>query len=306
MKYTTALVTGGAGFIGSHIVDRLIALGIKTIAIDDLSMGKSSYVSRKAKLVVEDVLNYQALKKVMKGVDIVFHDAARVSIRDSVDNFSDDANVNIMGTVNVLKAMAENKVKKIVYASSMAVYGNNKLPIREDGVLEPGSPYGVGKLASEKYCFLMGKFNKFDVVVLRYFNTYGPRQTLTPYVGVITIFINRLLNNQSPIVFGSGKQIRDFIHVDDIVEANILAMKKDARNMLVNVGTGTGTSVNQIAKILINKINPKIKVCYSAPRPEEPADSIANIKKAKKMLGFESCYKLEKKIDEVIEWIRNK
>lgn len=306
IKYKKALVTGGAGFIGSHIVDRLIDLGIETIVIDNLSMGKKDNVSRRAKLVVADILDYEVLKKVMQGVDIVFHEAAKVSIRNSFDNFYNDSNVNIMGTVNVLRAIVENKVKKIIYASSMAVYGNNKLPISEDSLLEPISPYGVGKLASEKYCLLMGKFSRFDVVCLRYFNTYGLRQTLTPYVGVITIFIDRLLKNQPPVIFGNGRQVRDFIHVDDIVEANILAMNRNIDSAVLNVGTGIGTSINQVASMLVKKINPGIKAGHAPERAEEPADSIASNAQAKKLIAFKARFKLEERIDEVIRHIKNR
>ena len=164
MKYKKALVTGGAGFIGSHIAKKLVDSGIETVIIDDLSMGARSNVPEGAKLIVADILDYGILKESCKGVDVVFHDAAKVTIRNSFDDFYRDAEVGVMGTVNVLKAMAENKVKKIIYASSMAVYGDNALPIPETGILEPISPYGIGKLTSERYCRLMGQFNNFDVV----------------------------------------------------------------------------------------------------------------------------------------------
>ena len=304
MKYKKALVTGGAGFIGSHIVDRLVEMGIEVVVIDNLSMGLRENVSKKAELIVADILDYDVLKKAMRNVDVVFHDAAKVSIRNSFGTFYDDVNVNVMGTINVLKAMAENNVKKIVYASSMAVYGKNTLPIPETGILEPISPYGIGKLASEKYCLLMGKFYNFDVVCLRYFNTFGPRQTFTPYVGVITIFINRLFKNKSPIVFGDGKQTRDFIYVDDIVEANILSIQKEIKSEVLNVGTGKGTTVNDVASLLISKLNPEIKLEYDSPQTGEPADSIADTTKAKKLIRFESRFKLENKVGEVIDWIK--
>lgn len=305
MKYRKAVVTGGAGFIGSHVTRKLLELGIETIVIDDLSTGREENLPKEAKLVVADILDYKALNKTLEGADIVFHQAAKVTIRNSFADFYRDAEVNIMGTVGVLKAMAENKVKKIVYASSMAVYGKNPLPIPEDGILDPISPYGVGKLASEKYCLLMAKSNGFDAVCLRYFNTYGPKQTFTPYVGVITIFINQLLKNQTPIIFGDGEQTRDFIHVDNIVEANILAMDKDTRAGTYNVGTGKGATVNEIADLLIRKMNSEIKPKYQIPPPPgEPADSVACIRKAGEDLGFAPSFKLEDKIDEVIDWIR--
>ncbi len=306
MRYKRALVTGGAGFIGSHIVERLVSMGIHTTVIDDLSMGKKENLPQKAKLVAADILDYKALKKAMKGVEIVFHEAARVSIRNSFNDFYRDAEVNLMGTVNVLKTMIENKVKKIIYASSMAVYGKNLLPIKENGLLAPISPYGVGKLASEKYCLLMGKAYGFDTVALRYFNTYGPRQTLTPYVGVITIFIDRLLKNQPLVIFGNGRQTRDFIHVSDIANANILAMESSLRSEVVNVGTGAGTTVNQIASMLKNKIDPGAKIKYLSPRIGEPADSVAAVSKAQRLIGFKARFSLNDKIDEVIEDLRKR
>lgn len=304
MKYKKALVTGGAGFIGSHIVSKLVDMDIETIVIDDLSMGHRENVSREAKLIIGNILDANILKKAMKGVDIVFHNAAKVSIRNSFSDLYNDTNINVMGTINVLQAMAENNVKKIIYASSMAVYGKNSLPIKENGLLDPISPYGIGKLASERYCLLMGQFYHFDVVCLRYFNTYGPRQTFTPYVGVITIFITRLLKGKPPVIFGDGNQIRDFIHVSDVVSANILSMEKEITQEVLNVGTGNGTSVNEIAKLLINKINPDIKLKYDPPKPGEPNDSIADTTRARRLVGFKAEYKMEGKIDEVVDWLR--
>ncbi|MBM3245358.1 MAG: NAD-dependent epimerase/dehydratase family protein [Candidatus Omnitrophica bacterium] len=303
-KYKKALVTGGAGFIGSHIAGRLIEAGIETVIIDDLSMGKASNVPKGAKLIIGNILDRPVLLKAMRGADIVFHDAAKVSIRNSFRDFYADAQTNCMGTVCVLRAMAEEKVKKIIYASSMAVYGKNPLPIRESSKLEPISPYGVGKLASERYCFLMAKANHFDCVVLRYFNTYGPRQTLTPYVGVITIFVNRLLQGKPPVIFGSGRQVRDFIHVADVAEANILAMEKNINFGIFNVGTGIGTSVNKIATLLIGMINKKIKPQHASLRAGEPDDSVASTVLLRKALGFVPHNKLEDKIEELVDFIR--
>jgi len=305
LRYRRALVTGGAGFIGSHIARRLIDEGMEVTVIDDLSMGRRRNVPKGARLIIADILDFKALKRAMKGAEVVFHNAAKVSIRNSFDNLYDDANVNVMGTINVLRSMRDLKAKKIIYASSMAVYGRNPLPVREDGLLEPVSPYGAGKLASEKYCLLMSEFSGFDCVALRYFNTYGPRQTFTPYVGVITIFTNRLLQGKTPVVFGSGEQKRDFIHVDDIVEANILSMRRNIRQAVVNVGTGKGTTVNEIARLLIGKIDPGVKVKHAAPVPGEPADSVAYTGKAEKIIGFRAKLRLQDRISDVIEWIRH-
>lgn len=305
MRYKKALVTGGAGFIGSHIVDRLVDMGIETTVIDDLSMGRRQNVSQKAELIVGSILDRTALRRAIKGVDIVFHNAAKVSIRNSFQDVSNDVMINVMGTINILQAMAENKVKKIIYASSMAVYGmDNSLPIPETGYLEPISPYGIGKLASEKYCLLMRKDSNFDVVCLRYFNTYGPRQTFTPYVGVITIFINRLFSNKPPVIFGDGRQTRDFIYVGDVADANILAMEEEVTGEVLNVGTGRGTDINKIARILISKVNPGIKAKYAKEKLGEPRNSIADISRARKIIKFNPQGSLNCKIDEVIDSVR--
>lgn len=303
MKYRKALVTGGAGFIGSHIVEKLLKLGLEVTVIDNFYMGKKQYVPKGAKIIKADVLDLKNINKIFKGQDVVFHEAARVSIRNSIDNFYDDANVNIIGTVNVIQAVIKNNVKKLIYASSMAAYGDaDYLPINEKHPLNPNSPYGVSKLASEKYCLEMSKFFGFDTVVLRYFNTYGPKQTLTPYVGVITIFINLLLTGKSPVIFGDGKQVRDFISVEDVADANILAMENDIKRDVFNIGTGLGRSVNEVAQLLIKKINPAVEAKYGPIQPGEPASSIADISKAREVLNFLPRFKLEDKIDEVIAW----
>ncbi|MFA4981145.1 MAG: SDR family NAD(P)-dependent oxidoreductase [Candidatus Omnitrophota bacterium] len=304
-RYKRALVTGGAGFIGSHIVDRLVESGMETVVIDDLSTGKKENVSSKAKLIVGSILSRRDLKKAMKGVDVVFHNAAKVSVRNSFQDIYDDTETNVMGTVNVLNAMAENKARKIILASSMAVYGKNKLPVPETGMLEPVSPYGVGKLASEKYCFLMSAFYRFDAVVLRYFNTYGPKQTLTPYVGVITIFINRLLRGEAPVIFGDGKQNRDFIHVKDVAEANILAMMSDCARAVLNVGTGRGTKVSELARLLIDEMGSDLKPEYEKAKPGELADSVADIRMAKDTIGFIARYRLRDMIAETVGVVAN-
>lgn len=307
MKYKKALVTGGAGFIGSHIAERLVRMGIETIIIDDLSMGRKENVPKGAKLVIGNILNPRDLREAMEGVDIVFHNAAKVSIRHSFANVYNDVNTNVMGTINVLQSMAENKAKKIIYASSMAVYGpNNRLPISEDGELDPISPYGISKLAAEKYCLGMAEFYKFDVLSLRYFNTYGIGQTPTPYVGVITIFIQHLLEGKSPVIFGDGKQVRDFISVEDVVWANILAMERGETGEVFNIGTGKGSSVNEIAQLLIEHIDPQIEPKYGPIQPGEPGSSIAEVTKAKKYLSFQSRYQLEDKIDEIIAWNKSR
>jgi len=306
MKYERALVTGGAGFIGSHLVEELLREGLEVVVLDNLSVGRRDYVPEGAVFVEGSILDKKIAGKAMDGVDVVFHNAARVSIRDSVKNFAKDAETNVLGTVKVLECALSHNIKKFVYASSMAVYGDvDKLPIKEDIQTKPTSPYGVSKLSGEYYCMLLGGGN-LDVTVLRYFNTYGVRQTLTPYVGVVTIFINKILSGETPVIFGSGEQIRDFVHVKDVARANVLAMEKSASNQVFNIGSGMGRTINEVAKILAEKINPGAEFINGPQQHGEPSNSIADISRAKKVLGFDPVENIEDRIHEVIEWNRAK
>ena len=303
-RYRRALVTGGAGFIGSHLCEALLKEGLEVVVLDNLSMGKKENVPQNATLIVGDVLDLNLVNSIIsQGIDIVFHEAAIVSIRESMKNFYNDAMNNIMGTLNILRASIEFKVKKLIYASSMAVYSDNSkhLPVTEDYTKGPISPYGLSKLASENYLSFMAKSNDIDIAVLRYFNTFGERQTFTPYVGVITIFINKLLKGESPVIFGDGKQTRDFIYVKDIVQSNLKAMNADLHWGVFNVGTGVGTTVNGVASILQSKINSKIEPVYIDATPEELRYSVADIKRIEAQLNFIPQYNIEDSIDLVIK-----
>ncbi|MBI1911172.1 MAG: NAD-dependent epimerase/dehydratase family protein [Deltaproteobacteria bacterium] len=304
--YSKALVTGGAGFIGSHIAERLIKEGVDVSIIDDLSMGSHNNIPAKAVFHEGSILDTSLMKKALDGVDVVFHNAARVSIRNSFDDIFYDTQTNVLGTVNLLKAAGKAKIKKFIYASSMAVYGSNaELPIKEDSVIAPISPYGVGKFAGEEYVRQMSEYYGFENVTLRYFNTYGIRQTFTPYVGVITIFIRKLLQKERPIIFGTGNQIRDFIFVEDITDGNFKAMNEPVNNRVINLGSGKGTPVMDIANILIDRLQPGIQPEYQAMPLCEPKDSVADISTARQLLKFEPTATLEDKIEELIDWNRH-
>lgn len=307
MNYNHALVTGGAGFIGSHIVEKLLDKGIEVTVLDNLSVGKKENIPVDAKFVEGDIQDINLLKELTNQCDCIFHQAAKVSIRASMNECYEDAQTNLMGTLNILRACEDAKVKKFVFASSMAVYADSPKvePIDENYKKGPLSPYGIAKLASEQYIHLMCRKNNIKSVVLRYFNTFGPRQTLTPYVGVITIFINKLLNGESPVIFGEGNQLRDFVYVGDIASANILALEKDITEVTLNIGTGEPTSVNRIAEILIQKINPGIKAIRGPEYPEELKISFADITKAKQYIGYKPEFDLEDKIKEIIDYIKN-
>lgn len=300
-----ALVTGGAGFIGSHIARKLLGLGMEVSVVDDLSMGRLENLPEGVRFFHGSVLDERLLKKALTGVDAVFHNAARVSIRNSFEAVYQDAETNVLGTVNLLRESGRAEIKKFIFASSMAVYGDSaSASLGEESPKKPVSPYGISKLAAELYTERMSAHYGFESVVLRYFNTFGPRQTLTPYVGVITIFINNLLAGKPPVIFGDGRQIRDFIFVDDVADANILAMQRPVKNAVINIGTGKGTSVEEIAGMLVERINPRLAPAYAPPHEGEPGDSVALMDKARQLLGFEAKSSLKDKIDTVIEWNR--
>jgi len=299
-----ALITGGAGFIGSHVARQMIDLGWDVVVLDDLSMGKRENVPEGAELIVGDVRDPGAVRHALAGVDTVLHLAAVVSIRASVEHFYEDAEVNLMGTINLLSACAERGISKFVYASSMAVYADSPTaePIPETYRLEPISPYGISKLAGEKYALQVGEQFGFDAVALRYFNTYGAGQTFTPYVGVITIFIRRLLKGEPPVIFGDGEQQRDFVHVEDVAAATVAAVERDVSGVAINVGSGVATSVNQIADMLRRRIAPQVEPLRGPAQPGELRNSIADITLARELLGYEPQRTLEDNLDEVIDW----
>ena len=305
--YRRALVTGGAGFIGSRVARALLALGVEVVVLDDLSMGRRENVPSGAQLMIGNVCSAHDTSAALNGCDIVFHEAARVSVRSSFKDFYADAETNFMGTLNVLRCCAGTAVRKLVYASSMAVYADSAepRPIDENHLAEPLSPYGIAKLAAEKYCQQLAIDSGIDCHVLRYFNTYGPGQTFTPYVGVITIFIRKLLQGAAPTIYGDGEQRRDFVHVSDIVRANLLAMKSSIPHAVFNVGTGKATSVNQIAALLCARIAPEITPTHVAAHRGELRYSIADISRIATALGYAPSASVESHLDEVIEFYRS-
>jgi UDP-glucose 4-epimerase len=240
-------------------------------------------------------------------VDCVFHEAAIVSIRASVEGFVRDAEVNLVGTLNVLQCMADSGVKKAVLASSMAVYADSPapVPLREDARLGPVSPYGVAKLASEQYWLMMCGHFGLDATVLRYFNTYGPNQTPTPYVGVITIFINRLLRGEAPMVYGDGDQRRDFVHVDDIVAANLAVLGPGTAGRTFNVGTGHATSVNDIARELVARLAPGLAPRHAPPVEGEMRNAIADATALREATGWTPA-RPRPDFDQVVDYWRTR
>ena len=230
-----------------------------------------------------------------------------MSIRDSIQHFVEDAEVNLGGTLNVIQSCKADRPKRLILASSMAVYADspNPNPVKESYTTEPLSPYGISKLAAEKYCLQLCPQIGVEPTILRFFNTYGTRQTDTPYVGVISIFIRRLLQGIAPVIFGNGDQSRDFVHVNDIVAANVCALESSASQCILNVGTGKATSVNKVAQLLCRKIAPNLEPKHIPAQPGELQNCIADVSAAQKTIGYEPREIIEEKIDEVIDCLRH-
>jgi UDP-glucose 4-epimerase len=284
-------VTGGAGFIGHHLTRALLGRGVAVTVLDDLSMGRRENVPAAARFVAGDVRDANAVRDALDGVDAVLHQAAIVSIRASVEHFVRDAEVNLMGTLTLLREIAARRIERAVLASSMAVYADSARPdpLSEDAPTVPISPYGVAKLAAERYWLMIGAQAGVSTTALRYFNTYGPNQTPTPYVGVVTIFIERLLAGDAPRIFGDGEQARDFVHVDDIVAANLAVLDAPAGTVagrIFNVGTGHATSVNQVAAMLIGALAPGSRAAYLPAQAGEMRNAIADVRAIRDAVGW--------------------
>ena len=306
MAFSHALVTGGAGFIGSHLTRALLARGQRVTVLDNLSVGRRDVVPETARFVHGDIRDEAAVKDALQGVDCVFHLAAQVTVRGSFDRFYEDLDTNVMGTARVLKALDPAAIKWFVLASSMAVYADapRPEPIDESHATRPLSPYGIGKLAAEGVARQVLEARGIPMTAMRYFNTFGPGQTYTPYVGVITIFVTRLLGGDSPVVFGDGEQQRDFVHVDDIAAGTLAGPGKTPGTY--NLGTGRGTSLNRLAALLTKRLSPGGQVLHGPAQPGELRYSIANIEAARTALGYQPTRTLDADIGEVIADIRGR
>jgi nucleoside-diphosphate-sugar epimerase len=304
MSFSHALVTGGAGFIGSHLSRRLLSAGWRVTVLDNLSVGRRQVVPEGARFVHGDIRDEHAVADALTGADCVFHLAAQVTIRGSFDRFYEDLDTNVMGTARLLRALDPARVKWFTFASSMAVYADAATPdpIDEGHPTQPLSPYGIGKLAAEGVSRQILEARGIPFTALRFFNTFGPGQTYTPYVGVITIFATRLLKGEAPIIFGDGEQRRDFVHVDDIT-AGVMAAP-GAEPGTYNLGTGRATSLNALAALLTARIDSALHPHHAAAQAGELRFSIADIAAARRALGYSPAHTLESKLDEVIGDIR--
>ncbi|MFA7653830.1 MAG: NAD-dependent epimerase/dehydratase family protein [Candidatus Magasanikbacteria bacterium] len=289
------VVTGGAGFIGSHLVDKLVSLGHEVIVVDNLMLGKKEFVNKKARFIKADIRNYKKLKKIFKGVEAVFHLAADPRLPVSIEDPISTHEINVTGTMNVLKAAVDNKVKKVIFSSSCAVYGDQSLPIKEDCQPKPLSPYGLHKLIGEQYSQLFSKLFGLETVCLRYFNVYGPRKLDSgSYPMVIPIFLGQKKRGEKLTVVGDGKQTRDYVSVYDVVEANILAWNSGVKDgQVINIGAGKQVSVSDVA-VLVGTETVNV-----SERPGEMRFIEADNTLAKKLLNWSPKVRLEDGIEEL-------
>ena len=303
------VITGGAGFIGSNLATELSKeKESEVIIVDDLSTGRVSNlekINKNINLVRGSITDLQLLKGIFKDVDYVFHQAAIPSVPRSIKDPIASNNANVNGTLNVLVAAKDCNVKKVIYASSSSVYGDTpELPKREDMVPNPLSPYAVTKLLGEYYCKVFNEVYGLKTISLRYFNVYGPRQDpYSDYAAVIPRFINRVLENKPPVIYGDGEQTRDFTFVKDVVRANIQAMKSDA-NGVYNIASGNRISINELANVIMKLMGRNLKPIHEAPREGDIRHSLGDISSAKKTLSYEPQYSVEEGLRRTIKWFR--
>jgi UDP-glucose 4-epimerase len=306
------LVTGGAGFIGSHLVEGLISSGHEVVVFDDFSNGSIENLARckglrSLKIVKGDINDSKTLKLAMKDSDAVFHNAAIVSVQKSIAEPAFVFHVNVDGTDSVVKCCIDTGVEKLIFASSAAVYGNPQtMPISENERTLPVSPYGQSKLEGERICFEAGASVGLNVAVLRYFNAYGPRAPVSgDYSGVIATFAESLIRSQKLLIFGEGTQTRDFTYVKDIVQANQLALESSLPLRLYNVGSGVETSIERLAKTEKKILAPESRVSleYRPARQGDIRRSVADISLINEELGYRPHFSLDRGLGEYLEWL---
>jgi UDP-glucose 4-epimerase len=287
------LVTGGAGFIGSHVVDSLVQEGYEVRVLDNLTTGKLENIqghlsSDKIELVKGDIRDLSTVKESLENIDAVIHFAALVSVPLSIKNPNLTFDINLLGSLNLLRSSVEKNINRFVFISSCAVCGDPKLlPVTEETPTNPISPYAESKLIGERYCQGFSERDLLRTVILRFFNVYGPRQGMNDYSGVITRFVNLANNKSSLTIYGDGLQTRDFVNVADIAEAVLSSIKSSCASGVFNVGSGKPTSINELAQTILQLTGADVEIRHKECRDGDIRDSYADISKARKFLGFE-------------------
>jgi UDP-glucose 4-epimerase len=301
-----ALVIGGCGFIGSNIVKKLNEIGYKIRVFDNLSTGRLENIGiYNIEFIKGDITNNAEIILATKGIDIIFHLAANIGNIKSLNDPVFDSTVNVIGTLNVLNAARLCGVKKIIYSSSAAIYGELLYqPIDENHPIEPESPYGVSKLAAEKHCLWFGKYYKIDTVCLRYFNVYGLNQLADEYGNVIPKWVDLILQDKPIYIYGDGTQTRDFVNVRDVANANILAANKEGVSGFYNIASGTIITINDLANKLKDIFNKSVTIIKKDFRPGEVKHCKANIDKAMNILHYHPEIDLDNGLTEYINWAK--
>ena len=305
-----ALVTGGAGFIGSHIVDNLVSKGVTVRVLDNLTTGRISNLagsmkSGQVEFLKGSITDWRVVRRAARGANTVFHEAALVEVPRSYKNPRMFHDVNVGGTINLLEASRRYDIERLVYASSSSVYGETeRVPAKEDVHPRPMSPYAAGKLAAEEYCKVFWRAYGLSTVSLRYFNVYGPRQMGGPYSGVMSVFARAISEGKTPVVNGEGSQVRDFVHVDDVSDANLRAATAGGIDGEVfNIGTGKTTSIDDLARAMLRlSRHPHIRPEHAPTRTGDVLYSCADIAKAVSRLAYEPRIELEEGIVQVLDW----
>jgi len=302
------LMTGGAGFIGSNVVDAYIEKGYEVVVIDDLSSGKRENLNKKARFYKLDICD-RGLEQVFKeeGIDIVNHHAAQVDVRKSIADPTFDARINIEGSLNILENCRKYKIKKVIFASSGGViYGEcGNMPPNEDSPVSPLSPYGVSKYAVERYLASYERIYGLKYTALRYGNVYGPRQDPYGEAGVVAIFSGKMLANEEVNIFGDGEQLRDYVYVEDVVRANILCLE-NGDNEIFNIGTGKATSVNRLFSEMRKLTHYTRKPVFKSGRPGELIRSSLDVGKANQKLGWKAKVDLREGLEKAIDFFKKK
>jgi len=310
INFRKALVTGGAGFIGSHLVEALAAEGCEVAVLDNLSSGHLSNLASVKPCISfheNDIRQLDALEQCAAGCDVIFHLAAVVAVQQTIEDPLGSTMVNDIGTLNVLEAARKTNVRHVVLASSCAVYGDDpRLPKDESMTPMPTSPYAVHKLSAEHYLRVYGELFGFKNASLRFFNVFGPRQDpSSPYSGVISIFMNKAASHQAPVIYGDGNQTRDFVYVKDVVKALLHAAQTDHKTGDVyNIGSGSRVTINRLWELIASLSGQHSKPVYQPARAGDILHSAGNIDKARSILNFTNDFSLEQGLGLTLEWYR--